>query len=49
MIVITVRDAGVTADNIDVQIYILLLITDAIGSKKMAVSPTNKAQSLIPL
>ena len=23
MIVITVRDAGVTADNIDVQIYIL--------------------------
>ena len=49
MIVITVRDAGVTADNIDVQIYILLLIRDAIGSKIMAVSPTKKAQSPIPL
>lgn len=48
MIVITVRDTGTRTDDIDVQIYILLLITDAIGSKKMAVSPTKKAQSLIP-
>lgn len=49
MIVITVRATGTRTDDIDVQIYILLLITDAIGSKKMAVSPTKKAQSLIPL
>lgn len=49
MIVITVRDTGTRTDDIDVQIYILLLITDAIGSKKMAVSPTIEAQSLIPL
>lgn len=49
MIVITVRDTGTRTDDINVQIYILLLITDAIGSKKMAVSPTKKTQSLIPL
>lgn len=49
MIVITVRATGTRTDDINVQIYILLLITDAISSKKMAVSPTKKAQSLIPL